>query len=206
VRVAVAAGLLSDNHRSAQVGENPFKVLNYGLNAPAFGPQAQQRLLEVEIKRKRSDEMVGKQGIFPFRQILLRVCQGQDLSVQFDRVGCLCRCRPIRIIAYKQGASAQERALLIDFEKLKALTAFSYDIHAASVVLLRHRKNFRGAPDVGEVCLLGANYAELLFLLQALSDHFPVARLEDVQGQRSAGKQDDLEWEKGEQGIQAASG
>jgi glutamine amidotransferase PdxT len=50
--VAVAAGLLSDNHRTSQAGKNPFEVLNHSLNTPALGPQAQQFLLKVEVKRK----------------------------------------------------------------------------------------------------------------------------------------------------------
>ena len=83
---------------------------------------------------------------------------------------------------HQQDLPAQKRAFLVDFEKLKTVAAFRDDIHAAIVIFLCDRKNFRGATHVGEVRLLGANHAELLFLLQALSDHLLVPRLEDVQG------------------------
>src|SRR6476661_3723800 len=102
--------------------------------------------------------------------------------MQFDGVGGLRLRRPIRIILYKQDLPAQKRAVLID------------------------RENFCSAADFGEIGFLGANHAELLFLFQALSDHFLVAWLEDVQGQWRAGKQNNLKREQREQGIQAASG
>ena len=78
--------------------------------------------------------------------------------------------------------------------------------HAPVVVFLCDRENFCSAADFGEIGFLGANHAELLFLFQALSDHFLVAWLEDVQGQWRAGKQNNLKREQREQGIQAASG
>jgi hypothetical protein len=41
---------------------------------------------------------------------------------------------------------------------------------------------------------------------ETFGDHFFVARLEDVQGQGSAGEQDDIEREQGDKGVQTVSG
>src|SRR6476620_10984366 len=144
--------------------------------------------------------MIGKQSIVTYGQVLLRVRQSQNLPMQFDGVGGLRLRRPIRIILYKQDLPAQKRAVLIDLEKFKTVAAFSHDVHAPVVVFLCDRENFCSAADFGEIGFLGANHAELLFLFQALSDHFLVAWLEDVQGQWRAGKQNNLKREQREQG------
>jgi len=51
-----------------------------------------------------------------------------------------------------------------------------------------------------------AHYAEGTVLGETLANHFFVARFEDVQGQRSTWKQDDIEREQGNEGVQAVSG
>jgi hypothetical protein len=51
-----------------------------------------------------------------------------------------------------------------------------------------------------------AHYAEATVLGETLADHLFVTRFEDVQGQRGAGKQDDIEREQGDQSVQEVSG
>ena len=54
-------------------------------------------------------------------------------------------------------------------------------------------ENLGGASHIGNAFVGGADDAEGLFLIQAFSDHLFVARLKNVQRERDAWEQDEVE-------------
>src|SRR5215470_12046070 len=77
----VPTRLLPHADRPAQIGQNGFKIGNYSLNALCFRAQTEHLLLEIQIERQGSGEMVGEGRVFVLRQVLFRVSERQDLPV-----------------------------------------------------------------------------------------------------------------------------
>ena len=98
----------------------------------------------------------------------------------------------------------QEGTFLVDAHEFETLAAFGDQVEAAVGILFHDGDDFGGASHLGETLLDGAHHAEGAMLGEAFADHFFVARLEDVQGQGSAGEQDDIEREQGYKGVQAS--
>ena len=80
-----------------------------------------------------------------------------------------------------------------DFE---ALLALCEDIHASVRISLENVDDLCGTTDIGESFFFGANDAEWSLLAQAFANHFFITRLEDVQRQRRARKQHQVEREQ----------
>ena len=78
---------------------------------------------------------------------------------------------------------------MADVHDFKALAALGHDVHAAVVILLGHGDDFRGAANLRDRSLFSAHHAKGPVLFQAFPNHFFVARLENMQRQRSARKQ-----------------
>jgi hypothetical protein len=91
--------------------------------------------------------------------------------------------------------AAQERPLLIELQDLEAVAAFGDDVEAAVGIFLGDADDFDGASNFGDALFMGANHAEGRMVGETFADHFFVAGLEDVQGQRSSGEEDDIKRE-----------
>ena len=86
---------------------------------------------------------------------------------------------------------------MVDAHDFETLAPFGDDVQPAVGILLHDGDDFCGASHIGETLLDGAHHAEHAMLGKAFADHFLVARFENMQGQGSAGKQDDFEREQG---------
>ena len=82
---------------------------------------------------------------------------------------------------------------MIDLKDLEALLALREDIHASVRIGFENVNDLCRTTDVGESLFFGANNAEWSLLAQAFTNHFFVTRLEDVQRQRRARKQNQVE-------------
>ena len=80
-------------------------------------------------------------------------------------------------------------------QNLKRLTAFADNVEPPIRILLGDGDDFRCASDLGDALFRRQHYAESSVMVEALPDHFFVTRLENVQRQRRARKQYDVEWE-----------
>jgi hypothetical protein len=89
----------------------------------------------------------------------------------------------------------EERALLIQADEFETIAAFGDEVEASVGILFDHGHDFSGASHLGEAFLESAHHPEGFVLREAFGNHFFVTRLEDVQGQRDAGKQDNIERE-----------
>src|SRR5580700_11646680 len=96
-----------------------------------------------------------------------------------------------------ENLSLQKRSFLVDPHHFEPLAAFTHQIQTAVGVLLYYRNNLGSTPHFGQTLLDRAHYAEMPMLSQALANHFFVARFENVQGQGSAGEQDDIKRKQG---------
>ena len=90
-------------------------------------------------------------------------------------------------------------------DHLKALDPAREDIHAPIVILLGDRHDLGGAADPGNSLGGLSHHAERFFLLQAFRDHLPIARFENVQRERYARQQDQIERKDGQQRTHGAS-
>src|SRR5215469_13137602 len=96
-------------------------------------------------------------------------------------------------VGYIKHFALQKRAFLVDDHEFKSFTALRNDIHTTIFVGFCDGQNLCRTADIGKILFLRANHAEQLLLVKALVDHLLVARLEDVQRQRRAGKEDQIE-------------
>lgn len=189
----VAAGFLADMDCALEIGEYGFEVGNHRLDALRFGAACEQFLFEVEIQWQRPREMIRERGVIVGRQILLGIRESENLFMQFQRAFDLIRSGFVGLVGYQQDLSPQKGAVLVDLQELKSLAALCNDIHSAVFIGLGHGDDLRRATDVRQVLLLGADYAEQCFLFQTLADHLLVPRFEDVQRQRGAREQDNIQ-------------
>jgi short-subunit dehydrogenase len=125
--------------------------------------------------------------------------------MQFDGVGDFFRRGFLGIIFKEEHIGAQEIALLVYFQNFETLTAFGDDVHATVVIFFGYRHNLRRAADFSDPAFLGPDDAKLFLLRETFADHFFVAGLEDVQGQRHAGQQNHFQGEQGEKRTHKAS-
>jgi hypothetical protein len=86
---------------------------------------------------------------------------------------------------------------------LKALASPGDDVHAPILILLDYVEYLRGAANLGNLAIFGAQHAKRPFALQTLSNHLFIARLENVQWQRRARKQNRIQWKQRQQSTQA---
>ena len=195
MRVPVAARLLPRPRRAAEIGENALQVRRDGLHAFAFRSHSQKLLLEIEIERQRAGEMKRKHSVIGCGKILYRSGESEDFPVQFHGVrGALLRWRS-GFVGHQQYFGAQERTLLVEFEHFKPMAAFGDQIETSVFVFPGDADDLGCASDLGDAMVNGSNHAEDRTVGAAFADHLFVARLENVQRQRRAGKQHEIERE-----------
>jgi hypothetical protein len=88
---------------------------------------------------------------------------------------------------------------LIHANEFKTLAAYGDEVEAPIGIFFDDRHNFGGASHLDEAPLKGTYDAESLVPGEAFADHLFVAGLENVQRQRCAGEQDNVEREEGDQ-------
>jgi hypothetical protein len=96
----------------------------------------------------------------------------------------------------------QKRALLVQLYHLETRAAFRDDVHAPVGIFLSDRKDFCGASDLGKLLILPSYHAKVLAAVKAFGNHFPVARLENVQWQGCSRKQNEVERKQRQQCAQ----
>ena len=106
----------------------------------------------------------------------------------------------------EQHFAAQEGTLMIQFQEFEPLATLCDNVHAAVIVGLGDCYDLGGAADLRNALFLRPDHAEHRFFLQALADHLPVARLENVQGQGDTGEQYNIQREEREQTQGASEG
>src|SRR5262249_6818964 len=119
----------------------------------------------------------------------------KKLLVQLDD-GCGLVLAYLRRLILKEGDFAsQEGTFLIQLLDLKPLTAFGNNIESSIVVLSADVEDGRRASHLSQRILPRSNHPKGFLLLNALAYQLLVARLEDVQRERSAGEQYQVERE-----------
>src|SRR5215469_13190106 len=73
---------------------------------------------------------------------------------------------------------------------------FGKNVHSAIGIILNFSRDLSGAADCGSGTLVRENDPEFEPLFQAAADHVLVARLENMQGERHARQENDIEGEK----------
>ena len=98
------------------------------------------------------------------------------------------------LIVQVEDFGLQERSFLIQLYDLEAGAALGDDIHAPVGIFLGDCQYFCGAANLSELLLLASEDAEVLAAVEAFGNHFAIARLENVQWQRRARKQNQVQW------------
>ena len=114
------------------------------------------------------------------------------------------RQRRSRFVVDHENFGLEERTILVDADEFEALAAFGDEVEAAVGIFFDDRDDFGGAAYLGEARVEGAHHAEGKLPGEAFPNHFFIARFENVQRQGSAGEQDDIEREQGNQGRHRA--
>ncbi len=113
--------------------------------------------------------------------------------------------RSAGFVRNQQYICAQKGTLLIEFEHFEALAALGDQVHAPVGILLRDRNDLGGTPNFGNALFQGADHAERRIICQTLANHLFVSWLENVQGQGSARKQNDVKREQGKKGHEVSN-
>ena len=188
-----------------QARHHCLQITHDRIEPLGFGKHGQEFLFEIEIEGKRSSEQKGKlAGAFfgPGRGISGKF---GDFGMQTHRLLHHLFGRKARLVLDHGNLGLQKWALLVDGEHFEALDSPRQDVHAPIIVFLDHLQDFSRAAYVGDALFGGAHNAEGLFQLQTLSDHFFVARLEDVERQGGAGEQDEFKRKDRQQRTHGAS-
>jgi len=93
-----------------------------------------------------------------------------------------------RLVLQIQNLGTQERAFLIEFHDLKALSPLGHKVKAAVRIFFRDGRDLGATADVRDPLLDGANHSELALIRETLPDHFFIARLKNVKWQWSTGE------------------
>jgi len=110
------------------------------------------------------------------------------------------------LVVERENFRAEKRPFVIDPHQFETPPAFGDQIEFAVGILFHDGHDFGRASHIGETLLQGTHHAEDPILSQAFANHFFVAWFEDVQGQGSAGEQDDIEREQRDEGVHGVSG
>ena len=125
---------------------------------------------------------------------------GQQFGVQLSGPrGIFLRWRSRFIFNHKNFA-LQECTILIHGDDFETVAALGDQVEASIGILFHDGDDFGGASHFGETLIESTNHSKNPILRQTFGDHFFIARLENVQRQWSAGKQDDIEREQGNEG------
>ena len=193
----ISAGPFAGSGGAAKIGKNGFEITDEQGNAFWLGAPRQKPLFEIQIKGQGTGEIKRQQRRISSREILFGARDGQQVRVQLNRARSVCLRRRSRFVVDHENFGLQEGAFLADTQQFETLAAFGYQIESTVWILLYDGDDFGGASHVGETLLNRSHYAEVTVLGQAFANHFLVTRLEDVQGQGSAGEQDNIEREQG---------
>jgi len=121
-----------------------------------------------------------------------------------DRSRLVLRDRSAGLIGNQQHLGPQEGTVLVEFQNFEAIAALGNQIEAAIRIFLGDADDLGGASHFGNAFVEGAYYAEGSIVGTAFPDHFFVSRLEDMQWQRSSGKQYNFQREQGKQGHEVS--
>ena len=204
--MAVAAGSLAGGGGAAKVGDDGFQIADEQGNAFRLGAQGKQLLFEIQIEGQRAGEVEREQQRVGVGEILFGAGDGQQLGMQLNRARSIFLGRRSRFVIDQENFGLEERTFLIDTHEFEAFAALGDEVEAAVGILFYDGDDFSGASHFGQTLLDNAHHTEGAMLGQTLADHFLVAWFEDVQGQRSAGEQDDIEREQRDEGVQGVSG
>ena len=163
-------------------------------------------MLEIQIERQRAGKMEREQHRIGGGEILFCPSDGHKFGVQLHRARGVLPRRSSGFVLNHENFGAQERTLPVDAQEFETLAALGDQVEAAVGVLFHDGNDFGGTSHLGETLFDGAHDPEDASLGEAFADHFLVVRFEDMQGQGSAGKQDDIEREQWQKGVQAVSG
>jgi len=152
-------------------------------------------LFEIQIERQGTGKIEREQRGIGGGEILFGAGDGHEFGVQLNRARGVCRRRGSRFVGDHENFGLKEWTFLIDAHEFETIAAFGDEIEATVGVLFDDGDDFGGASHLCETLFDGAHDAEVAMLSETFANHFFIARLEDVQGQGSAGEQNNVERE-----------
>src|SRR5215469_9658002 len=114
-----------------------------------------------------------------------------DQLLAFSRWG-----RIIEMVLEVIHVTFQKRIFHEQIDNAERATADSDNVHAAVLVTLDDLEDFRRTSYANHSIRKSQEHAEWRFCVEALADHTPIARLENVQGKLFAGKKYDVKREE----------
>jgi len=195
--VAVAAGFFTGASGAAEVGKDGFEIADEQRNTFGLGAEGEKLLFEIQIEGQGAGEIEREERRVGGGEILFSAGDGQQFGMQLNCAGGVFLGWSAGFVVDHENFGLEEGAFLVDAHEFETFAAFGDEVEAAVGIFLYDGDDFGGAADFSETLLDGANDAEGAMLGEAFGNHFFVAWFEDVQGQGSAGEQDDIEREQG---------
>src|SRR6266404_6314893 len=172
------------------------KVREEALLAFGFGAQLKNALFPEQIHGEFGGDDVGELLVRVGSSNVARVVAEDQRMASLIEFGegfaCLLGWSGVAIIEVVN-AAFEERVYREEFDDTEGSAADREDVHAAVVVTFNDFQNFGGAAGAGNSVREGEKHAEFGLVVEAIADHFAVARLENVQRKVSAGKKNDVQ-------------
>jgi hypothetical protein len=205
--MAVAGGAAALVMEPAEAGKHILQPLDQEITAVGLGADFQKRLFFFKFERQSRGHLKGKR---PGR-INAQSCP--KLAID-ERVALLKKAQE-RAFFLVLGGFAEgfgrfwekfhQRFVIILFmqkiQRAKHSTALRQDVHATVVVIFQLLRDGGSAADGGDSLFTGEDYAELAILGQTIVNHQLVTRFENVQRERRARIEDDVEREQRYAGV-----
>ncbi len=206
MHMSIAAGRIAGTGGTANLRKKRIEIVDKCSDATSLGAQFQQLLFEVQIKRQGTRQIKRQYGIVRGGEILNHAGQSENLGVRFYGTVGFFASRRAGFVSDQQNFAAQKSAFFIELKEFEAFAPLGDNIEAAVGIFLGNADDLRRASDFGKAFFLGPHNSENGVVDEAFTDHFFVAWLEDVQGQRRSGEQDDIEREQRKQGHGISGG
>jgi len=204
--MAIAPGFFAGAGSAMEAGNQGFEIIDEQRKTLWLGPEREQLLFEIQIERQRAGKIKREHRRVGSGEILGGAGDGQQLGVQLHRTrGFFLTGRGAGFVIDHQNFRPKKRALLVHAQDFETLASLGNDVELTVRIFFDNADDFGGAPYFGEILFHGPHHSEAALLGEAFADHFFVTWFEDVQGQRNAGKQDDVEGKEWQEGVQSVS-
>ena len=118
------------------------------------------------------------------------------------RIDLGCNARRVIVVIEELDLAAQKRPFIVETLDFETPSAGGLDVEPAVLVAFHHSVDHRAAAEIGDALRsTGQHDAEFGLAGDRFTDHFAVARLENVEWQRRARKEHGLQWKEGQKHL-----
>src|ERR1700704_1376993 len=198
IAVAVACGFPSNTIAFLKLRVPRRETLGQAPLAFGFRAQFEERLAEGDVERQLGRNVIreGTPALWLKVRRLLVVKGAVTLLVKFFKPFGDPGIDPVKILIEEFDVGLEIGLVVVGTDQMKNLLPKRQDVGTAIVVFLEGLEDQGGTPGLRDVSGMHEHNPERRSSFDALTRHYAVARLEDVQRDRLSGKENETQREK----------